>query len=290
MHTRFFYWLYGLVGLYKMSPNDMEIAVSAALATGYRLFDTATIYRNEEALGRVLAQQLAHPSHSLTRSSLFITSKLQTADQGYEEAKAAIEQSRQRLGVDYIDLYLVHWPGASGLDPEDPRNAEKRRGSWRALEEAREKGLIRAIGVSNYEVRHLKEMQEYAQILPAVNQIEIHPLYYPSDVINCCNELGIHVQAYSSLGRGRLLEETFLQSHSPILEMVNTLGVSLSQIYLRWALQHGFSILPKSTRPDRIQLNSNLYHFSLNPDQMAYLDSIHHPGNEKICWNPANVA
>jgi len=271
-----------------MTGENVQMAIPAALDAGYRLFDTATIYKNEQSVGSTLTKELA--ARGMKRKDVWITSKLQTLDQGYEAAKRAIDLSLQQLGMDYIDMYLIHWPGASGLSPSDPSNRECRQGSWKALEEALDEGKLRAIGVSNYMENHLREMEEYARVMPMVNQIELHPLYYPDKVVEYCQAKDILVQAYSSLGRGQLLEADFLQKHTRLTEMTEKHKATASQVYLKWALQHRFGILPKSNAPERIASNAQLYHFNLSDDDMKYLDDIHRTDGRKICWDPAAVA
>lgn len=271
-----------------MEAQDVEQSLPGAMDAGYRLIDTATSYRNECHVGRVLKENMRRLG--IGREDVFVTSKLQTADQGYEAASKAIDVSLGRLDLEYIDLYLVHWPGAAGHDPNDPENLAKRTGSWKALEEALQQGKVRAIGVSNYTVRHLQEMEQYAQTMPMVNQIELHPLYYPSDVISYCQDKGILVQAYSSLGRGQLLEAAFLDRHEPIKVMAATHKVTTGQIFLKWALQHGFGILPKSSSPGRVHENAQVFHFTLTDAEMDYLDAIHVKETRKICWDPQIVA
>ena len=271
-----------------MVEENIRVAIPAALDAGYRLFDTATIYKNEQFVGEVLKKELT--TRGLKRADIFVTSKLQTLDQGYENAKAAIERSLAKLDLEYIDMYLIHWPGASGIEPSDPKNRELRMGSWKALEEALAEGKLHTIGVSNYTLRHLTEMEEYAKTMPTVNQIELHPLYYPDDVIEYCQAKGVHVQAYSSLGRGRLLEADFLDKHPRIKQIAVAHQATLNQVYLKWALQHEFSILPKSNSPDRIRSNAQVYNFLLAPEEMHYLDDIHRETQLKICWDPKLVA
>lgn len=271
-----------------MGAEDIQQSLPVALESGYRLIDTAASYKHEEHVGRVLRESLARLG--LCRMDVFVTSKLQTADQGYEAARKAIDASLARLGMEYIDLYLVHWPGAAGCDPSSAENRERRMGSWRAFEEAFKEGKVRAIGVSNYALRHLQEMEEYAQVMPMVNQIELHPLYFPEDVVNYCEEKKIFVQAYSSLGRGKLLEPAFRERHRPIQEMMSQHRVTASQIFLRWALQHRFGILPKSSDPERVRNNAQLYHFELGDAEIKYLDDIHKSETQKFCWDPQCVA
>lgn len=271
------------VGTFQMSAQDVETAVPAALRAGYRLFDTAAVYRNERAVGEALR------AGTVARGDLFVTSKLQPADQGYAPAAAAIDDSLAKIGLGCIDLYLVHWPGAAKVSPADPENRTRRMGSWRALEEALAAGKVRAIGVSNYGVRHLREMEAYAQVMPMVNQIELHPTCYPEDVLEYCREAGIFVQAYSSLGRGRLLEADFLDAFPEVAQIAGRHGASVGQVLLRWALQHGFGLLPKSTSPARIAANADIIRFGLAPDEMHYLDGIHRTRSAKYCWDSSVV-
>lgn len=276
------------LGTYKMTKENVEEAIPAALDSGYRLFDTATVYRNEEHVGNTLKREME--IRGMDQSQIFVTSKLQTLDQGYEAAASAIDTSLAKLGLGYIDLYLIHWPGASGIEPSDPRNRELRQGSWKALEEALIAGKLKAIGVSNFLVSHLKEMKSYAKIMPMVNQIELHPLYYPKDTIEYCQSNGIFIQAYSSLGRGKLLEPEFTSRHPPIVQMAEQHGATLSQIYLCWAWQHSFGIIPKSNNPKRIRENIEFFRFKLSDNEMEYLDSIHSVETVKLCWDPKLVA
>lgn len=276
------------LGTYKMLEGHVKVAIPAALSAGYRLFDTATSYRNEQHVGEVLLEELQR--RGMARKEVFVTSKLQTADQGYEAATKAIAASLERLGLTYIDLYLIHWPGASGMEPNDPQNSQMRRGSWKALEEALTAGKLRAIGVSNYMVNHLKEMEDYATVMPMVNQFELHPLYYPEDLIQYCQTHNIFIQAYSSLGRGKLIESSFIEGHPQIKTMCGKHQKSPSQIFLRWAWQHAFGILPKSNGPERIAENADIFTFVLDSEEMNHLDNLHRTEPQKICWNPKMVS
>eukprot|EP00128_Syssomonas_multiformis_P010937 Colp12_sorted_trinity150504_noHs@32650 len=279
------------LGTYQVDEPGIRAAIPAALDAGYRLFDTAAGYKNESFLGSTLfGPDGALARRGLTRSDVFITSKLKVADQGYEKARLAIDASIERLGTDYIDLYLIHWPGAAKMEPGDVRHKDMRKGSWRAFEEAHKEGKIRSIGVSNYLKRHLEEMEQYANVLPMVNQFELHPLYYPMDVIEYCKEKSIFVQAYASLGQGALLKQSFLTDYTEIGEMCKKYNVEPCQIYLKWALRHDFGIIPKSTNPDRIKRNADLFSFNLSSEDLAYLDNIHRNGSIKFCWDSAVVA
>lgn len=274
-------WEMPMVGLgtYQIDSKDIAAAVDSALACGYRLFDTAAVYRNEEAVGEALRAGMK--KYGIARPELFIITKLAPADQGYEAAKQAIQRSLNNLNMDYIDLYLIHWPGVKGLSPQSDEHATLRAGSWRAMEEAVDAGIIRSIGVSNYEISHLEQLKG-ARIPPSVNQIELHPLWYPKSLISWCQSHQIHVQAYSSLARGEMLKKEFLNE----FPQFRAFGNGLSQVLLRWAVQLGFSVIPKSTDPLRIRSNFELS-FELNEDEMQLLSNL--PRQQKICWDPSVV-
>ena len=348
------------LGTYQMNSADLETALPAALDAGYRAFDTAASYKNEKFIGEILSRELL--KRNLTREDVFITTKLRPADQGYDKALAALCTSAGLLGG-YVDLFLIHWPGAAKLSPGDDRNRLRRVESWRALQDAytlnrkltahssdqcrsdsddncyndsnsdngacsnetvqddnslpdlsaaeealkrRLRGAyVRAIGVSNFTVRHLDTLAAAPDILicPHVNQCELHPAYHPEDLREYCRQHSIHLQAYSSLGCGALLADSFLdrfpQIHhmagkriqsliatevnnaelkcrtpcndsSDVLSMPVPVPVPITApeaaadhllrtctvgVYLRWARQHGYSIIPKSRTPQRIRDN-----------------------------------
>ncbi|KAI9590986.1 NADP-dependent oxidoreductase domain-containing protein [Syncephalis fuscata] len=238
--------------------------------------DTASVYRNEEAIGRVLqcVFEDADSFNGLKRSDIFITTKLAPRDQGYEACLKAFETSRQKLGVEYIDLYLIHWPGTQKLKTDDPRNAENRMGSYRALEELYREGKIRAIGVSNYTIRHLKQLLDDTNISiqPSVLQTELHPLWPDRELVAFCRKHNIQLEAYSSLGEGALVNGTYplpavtravtqlnqRNSNSSSNSNNSENGQSLitdAQVLLRWAIQRQFVVIPKSTNPKRITEN-----------------------------------
>lgn len=247
-------------GTYQLQSDEVHGALDAALSCGYRLIDTATVYRNEEAIGKALFGSLLE-KHNLTLDDLFMTSKLAPADHGYDETIAAVDRSRRLLGYEAagrpIDLYLVHWPGKRGLDPSASEHEALRRETWRGLEEAARRGWIRSIDVSNYEEKHLREMEGYAEVWPCVNQIEVHPYYVPEEAIRWCQEHQVFVQAYASLGRGLFTSDVFLQQHSFVKEIAEGHGgVAVGSVFLRWALQKGWGIIPKSKNPQRINENA----------------------------------
>lgn len=246
--------------------RQTEKAVRAALEVGYRHVDTARIYGNEADVGRALR------ASGLDREQVFLTTKLWNDDHGYKSTLEAFEASRQRLDVEVVDLYLVHWP-VPGL----------RLDTWRAMEELLDTGRVRSIGVSNYMVRHLTELLAVARHVPAVNQIELSPYNAASrrDVIDLCAEQGIAVEAYSPLTKGRKLADP------PLVAVAREHGRSAAQVLIRWALQKGFIVLPKSTQPERIAANAEVFDFTLSPAQMRRLDALDE--NLVTGWDPTGA-
>ncbi|RKP09422.1 NADP-dependent oxidoreductase domain-containing protein [Thamnocephalis sphaerospora] len=280
------------LGTYRVRDEpDLERCIRAALDAGYRMFDTAAVYRNEEAIGRVLARLLAEPAFShLTRKDLFITTKLAPRDQGYEACLAACEASLRRLGLDYVDLYLIHWPGTQRLKAEDPRNAENRAGSWRALEDLWHRGGARAIGVSNYTVQHLQALLDHCTVRPAVLQTEMHPLWPEPELRAFCQREHIHLEAYSSLGEGALVSGAL--SLPTLHQLAAACQRTPAQLLLRWAIQHGATVIPKSTQPERIRENAQSLCFSLTAEQMAALDKLAEASQlplRRFCWDPSRI-
>lgn len=237
-------------------------AVAAALQAGYRHVDTAAVYGNEAGVGAAIAES------GLPRDQVFVTTKLWNNDQGYDKALRAFDASLKRLKLEYVDLYLIHWPVA-GLRLE----------SWRALEQLFSEKRARAIGVSNFLEPHLEELTKSAKVLPAVNQIELTPFLQRSGTVALCRKLGITLEAYSPLTRGQRL------SHPVVLELAATTGRSPAQVLLRWGVQRGFVILPKSVTPERIVENAALFDFELDAGSMAKLDAL----EEGLVtgWDPA---
>ncbi|XP_026208846.1 aldo/keto reductase [Anabas testudineus] len=268
------------LGTYKLwGPEDVYRAVDAALAAGYRAFDSAAVYRNEADLGRALKELL--PKYGLTREDVFITSKLGPKDQGDKAMEGAL-RSLSQLDLGYIDLYLIHWPGTQGLAVDDQRNPGNRAQSWATLEELHAQGKLKAIGVSNYTPKHMKELIQSCKVRPAVLQVEFHPRLCQTELRSVCEEYGVCFQAYSSLGKGELVTDPV------VMEVAKNCERTAAQVLLRWAVQQGVPVLPKSSNPDRIKENAKLFDFTLpdtDMDGLSALDCGH-----KYCWDPSDVA
>ncbi|KAJ1657655.1 hypothetical protein IWQ61_002971 [Dispira simplex] len=277
------------LGTYTIrDPKTIDQVVKAGVKAGYRLIDTATGYRNEEAIGATLQDIFAHPDeYGVTRSDIFITSKLAPADQGFDACYQAVQRSLKKLQLDYIDLYLIHWPGTQKLALKNPQNAINRRGSWEALEVHYREGRLRNIGISNYTMPHLCELLTYAQIPPAVLQSEFHPLYNTADVLQFCADHHIQFQAYSSFGEGALLNGTV---SLPVVETIaNKYHVTVPAVLLRWALQHRAGIIPKTRHPERIRDNLACFSFELSAEDMDALDQLSSNSMRKFAWDPTDT-
>lgn len=254
------------LGTYKLQDREqLKRSVSCALQAGYRAFDTAAVYGNEAHLGQVLKELL--PKYSLIREDVFIISKLAPSDHG-PRAKEGCQRSLEQLGCEYIDLYLIHWPGMEGLDPEDSRHSEYRAQSWATLEEFYASGQFKAIGVSNYTAKHIRELLASCSVPPAVLQIECQPKLIQRELRDLCVETGIHFQAYSSLGKGALLREP------EVMDIVRDCGRTPAQVLLRWAVQQGISVLPRSSQPSRVLENAQVFDFKLNETDMMRMDAL----------------
>ncbi|XP_071779199.1 putative oxidoreductase YtbE [Centroberyx gerrardi] len=268
------------LGTYKLcGAEDVHRAVDAALAAGYRSFDTAAVYRNEADLGRALRELL--PKYGLTREDVFITSKLGPKDQGERAMEGAL-RSLSELDLGYIDLYLIHWPGTQGLVVADQRNPGNRAQSWAALEELHGQGKLKAIGVSNYTPAHMRELMQSCKVPPALLQVEFHPRLCQAELRSVCEEHSVCFQAYSSLGKGELVTDPV------VMEVAQECGRTPAQVLLRWAVQQGVPVLPKSSHPGRVEENARLFDFTLsdsNMDRLSALDCGH-----KYCWDASEVA
>lgn len=261
-----------VVGFGTWQTPDGEVAkesVKAALAAGYRHIDTAAAYGNETSVGEGIRES------GIAREEIFLTTKLWNGIHTYEAAKMAIEESLRKLGTDYVDLYLIHWPNPIAVrDRWQDRNA----GVWRAMEEALERGLIKAIGVSNFRGHHLDALAQTATVQPMVNQIYLSPSDAQPEVVSASRERGLVVQAYSPLGTGTLLEVP------EIVEIGAKYGKSPAQVAIRWSVQNGFVPLPKSVTPSRIAANFDVFDFELSKEDMAVLDAL--KGSGRMALNP----
>lgn len=238
-------------------------AVLSALRLGYRHIDTAAAYGNEKSVGRAIADFLKESS--VKRSDLFITTKLWNEDHGYENAKKAIEVSLEKLGLDYLDLYLIHWP-----NPVKFRSCwQKANGeSWAAMEEAVEAGKIRAIGISNFCERHIDELLKTAKIKPMVNQIKVCPGQPQKQLADYSRSLGMVVEGYSPLGTGGIFK------NAEIKQLAEKYGRTVAQVCIRWCLQQGVVPLPKSVNPARIEENSKIFDFNLSDEDLERIANL----------------
>ena len=250
-------------GTFQIPPDDTQRAVEQALELGYGLIDTAAAYYNEAGVGAAL--------RAAGRDDVFVTTKLRNADQGYDSALAAFESSRRALGVDVVDLYLIHWPV-----PSQDRYVD----CWRALIKLREDGLVRSIGVSNFLADHLRRIIDEAGVTPSLDQLEIHPTFSQPRVREACAQLGVAVEAYSPLGQGADLEA------DAVLAPARRLGLSPAQVVLGWHLQSGRIVIPKSVHVERMRENLALDGVSLTDEELAAIDALDRP-SARIAGDPA---
>lgn len=242
------------LGMWRLRDGrEAQNAVRSALAAGYRLFDSAAWYGNERSLGKAIR------ASSVPRDEVFVTTKVWNTDHGYEPALRAFDESYGRLGLGHVDLYLIHWPVEG-----------KRLETWRALEAILDGGRSRSIGVSNYMVRHLRELFDNSEVVPAVNQIELHPWNYLSrkSTVDLCRQKGILLEAYSPLAKGRKL------GSRPLGEMARVYERTPAQVLIRWGLQHGFIEIPKSSVAEHIRENAAVFDFELSKEHMERLDGL----------------
>ena len=246
-------------GTYKVEGREGIEAVENAIANGYRLIDTASFYDNEEVVG------IGIKNSGIDRDELFVTTKLWRDRLGYTSTKGELERSLKKLGLDCIDLYLIHWPAnAKNYTNWQQTNAD----TWRAMEELQAEGKIRSIGVSNFRQKHLDALFQTAHVIPAVNQIEFHPGYWQPEVTEYCRKRNIVVEAWSPLARGKVFDNGVLK------EVAGKHRKSVSQVCLRWIIQHEVVVIPKSTNKERIVDNGNLFDFELTEKEMKLIDTI----------------
>ncbi len=253
------------LGVYQSRPGaETREAVRMALAAGYRHVDTARVYGNESDVGNALA------ASGVPRGEVFVATKLWNADHGYDATLRACDASLERLGLEQVDLYLVHWP------------VERlRMATWRAMEKLRADGKARAVGVSNYTVTHLDELLAGAKEPPSVNQVELHPFLQQRELVEFCRRAGIQVEAYSPLVKGRRMDDPAL------LRIARKHGRTPAQVLVRWSLEHGLVVIPKSVRPDRIRENADVFGFALDEEDLAALDDLEE--GFRTSWDPTDV-
>jgi methylglyoxal/glyoxal reductase len=239
-------------GVYKISdPGEMETAVLKALEVGYRSFDTAQMYQNEGMLGELL-----HESQ-VPRKELFVTTKINNSNQGYDQTLFTFEESLVDLQLSQLDLLLVHWPSQKHFFD-----------TWRAIERLYEEKMVKAIGVSNFHIEHLERLNTKANVMPMVNQVELHPYLTQEPLREYLKDHDIAVEAWSPLGRGRILQDPVLE------EMAERYGKTVAQIILRWHLQQDIIVIPKSITPSRIAENADIYNFELSVEDMAAISGL----------------
>ncbi|AMW97986.1 aldo/keto reductase [Rummeliibacillus stabekisii] len=259
-------WL-GL-GVFKVEEGpELVNAVKTAIKHGYRSIDTAAIYGNEEGVGKGIQEGLKEAS--ISREDLFVTSKVWNEDLGYESTLAAYETSLKKLGLDYLDLYLIHWPVEG-----------KYKDAWRALETLYKEGRVKAIGVSNFQVHHLEDLMKDAEIKPVINQVELHPRLTQKELKAFSQDNNIQLEAWSPLMQGQLLDNEVLK------EIAAKHNKSVAQVIVRWDLQNGVMTIPKSTKEHRIVENVDLFDFELTQEELEVIDGLNQ--NHRVGPDPDN--
>ncbi|AUI36394.1 aldo/keto reductase [[Bacillus] caldolyticus] len=252
------------LGVYKVKEGEeVRSAVRTALEIGYRHVDTAAFYENEEGVGRAIRES------GIPREQVFVTTKVWNTDQGYETTLKAFDKSLKKLGFDYVDLYLVHWPVKG-----------KYKETYKALEKLYKDGYVRAIGVSNFHIHHLQDVLADCETKPMVNQVEYHPRLTQKELLTFCRENGIQLEAWSPLMRGEILSEP------TIIDIGRKYGKTPAQVVLRWDLQHGVVTIPKSVTPARIKENADIFDFSLTDEEMKQIDALNL--NKRVGPDPDN--
>lgn len=259
------------LGVWRASDDEAEFAVKTAIDSGYRLIDTAAMYGNEAGVGRAIA------ASKVPREELFVTTKLWNSEQGYDSTLAAFETSRTKLGLDYIDLYLIHWP-----TPEHDQIAD----TWKAMEKLLTDGKVRAIGVCNFRIEDLEKLLAGTDVPPVVNQIELHPDFEQHEIRQFCDNHNIAIESWSPIGGSRSGNAVLQQ---PIIQdLAKKYGKSPAQIALRWHIQSGLIVIPKSVHKERIQENIDIFDFELSLEDMtdiATLDGDNRQGPDPATMN-----
>ena len=259
-------------GTWKTPEEDAQRSVTEALRVGYRHIDTAAAYGNERGVGKAIAYS------GLPREEIFLTSKLWNPYQGYQSTLDAFARTMDDLQTEYLDLYLIHWPhDRKYFDNWEEKNLE----TWRAFEELYHSGAIKAIGVSNFRPHHLKNIMEHAEIMPMVDQVEIHPGMPQDELIAFCREHNMLVEGWSPLSTGRIFSVPEIQ------QLAEKYGKSIAQICLRWSVQRGVVPLPKSVTPSRILENSQIFDFTLEDADIQYINQLTDCGSSGL--NPDNL-
>jgi len=262
------------LGTWKSKPGEVKAAVIAAVKCGYRHIDCAAIYKNEDEVGAALKELFAEGV--VKREELWITSKLWNDFHKAEDVPTACGKTLADLGLEYLDLYLIHWPVATGSGPVlTPSIAE----TWGAMEALQGGGKAKSIGVSNWSAKKLAAMKEHAKVFPAVNQVELHPVWTQAALLTACKEMGTHLTAYSPLGSpdsaSMIKHEGATVMSSPVvIGIAEALGKTPAQILIRWAVQRGTSVVPKSVTPSRIEANFDVFSWELSEEQMSALSSV----------------
>lgn len=262
-------------GVFLIPPPETERAVRSALDVGYRHIDTAEMYGNEQGVGEAVR------AAGLDRAEVYITSKLNNGFHRPDEARRAFARTLELLGYDYVDLFLIHWPLPTLYGGDFVS-------TWRTLEEFRTDGRTRSIGVSNFQVAHLERLAAESEIVPAVNQIELNPYFRNHEVVEYGLEHGIATEAWAPIGQGRVLDDPTL------LELAGRYDRSVAQVVLRWQIQHGNIVFPKSVNPERIRENITIFDFELEPDDMRTIDGLdrgeagrHGPNPDTFAYIPS---
>jgi diketogulonate reductase-like aldo/keto reductase len=244
------------LGVFQVKEGqELVEAVKTAILQGYRSIDTAAIYENEESVGKGIKEGLK--AAGLSRKDLFITSKVWNSDLGYEQTLTAYETSLKKLDLEFLDLFLIHWPVEG-----------KYKEAWKALEKLYKEGKVKAIGVSNFQIHHLDDLMKDAEIMPTVNQVEFHPRLTQKELLAYCQEHHIQLEAWSPLMQGQLLDNKILK------EIAGNHQKSVAQVILRWDLQNNVITIPKSTNSERIAENASVFDFSLSAEEMKRIDEL----------------
>ena len=253
------------LGVWQATDGEEVTAVRHALTHGYDYVDTAAIYKNEEGVGEGIRQS------GIARADLFLTTKMWLTDIRAHRGEQALEESLAKLKLDYVDLYLLHWPVDGGLE------------AYRAMERLQDRGLTRAIGLSNYMPEHIEDLRAKTTVVPAVNQVELHPYHQAQDVQDYCRDAGIIVTAWSPLMQGKFLEEPLFA------ELGKPYGKTAAQVLLRWFVQKGINVIPKSVTPHRITENHDVFDFELSDAEMARIDGLDRGEEGRMGPDPRNI-